>query len=284
MTLVFPSSGFASSVEQKLTEVSIESSETDTGEDRSGGAIGIGVLIGAVLGVIVVASLVGALIYREWSRRQIPIGDVSVVLGAKGHAIPNTNIYVDHVASNQVVDVDTHISEAADINISETKEQFLEDLTASGSLNKISYLDDESIESLSKGITLNSKRIVTDNNENLWEYSVKDIEYECTTASDDDGPLYERTDFPEDMIGFTTKQPMFQRSYSALCAEEAGVPLDVIQEVLTREGRVESDRARVLLAAQEVLNSRNDTTDYRSISEMSAVISTDVTNSSAPSA
>ena len=94
------------------------------------------------------------------------------------------------------------------------------------------------------------------------------------------------TDLAED-VGFTTEQPMFQRSYSALCAEEAGVPLDVIQEVLTREGRVESDRARVLLAAQEVLNSRNGTNDFPQVVDLDLqrrCSDNDLSTISAPSA
>ena len=51
----------------------------------------------------------------------------------------------------------------------------------------------------------------------------------------------------------------FQRSYSALCAEEAGVPIGIIQEVLAEEGRDESGRAKVMSAAQRIWNSRQST-------------------------
>jgi len=54
-------------------------------------------------------------------------------------------------------------------------------------------------------------------------------------------------------------QPVFQRSYSALCADEAGVPIELMQEVLATEGRDESVKPRVLSAAQRIWSSRVDT-------------------------
>ena len=39
-------------------------------------------------------------------------------------------------------------------------------------------------------------------------------------------------------------QPEFQRSYSTLCADEAGVPVEVMQELLGREGRDKSGHVR----------------------------------------
>jgi len=51
-------------------------------------------------------------------------------------------------------------------------------------------------------------------------------------------------------------QTLFRRTYSDICAEEAGVPIEVIQEVLSKEGRDESARPRVLSAAQRIWNSR----------------------------
>ena len=54
-------------------------------------------------------------------------------------------------------------------------------------------------------------------------------------------------------------QPVFQRSYSALCADEAGVPIELMQEVLATEGRDESVKPRVLSAAQRIWSSRLDT-------------------------
>jgi len=51
-------------------------------------------------------------------------------------------------------------------------------------------------------------------------------------------------------------QPVFKRSYSALCADEAGVPIDVMREVLTKDGRDESAKPQVLSAAQRIWNSR----------------------------
>jgi len=47
-------------------------------------------------------------------------------------------------------------------------------------------------------------------------------------------------------------QPVFQRSYSVLCADEAGVPLEVMKEVLAIEGRDESIKPQVLSAAQRI--------------------------------
>ena len=47
-------------------------------------------------------------------------------------------------------------------------------------------------------------------------------------------------------------QPAFQRSYSVLCADEAGVPLEVMKEVLAIEGRDESIKHEVLSAAQRI--------------------------------
>merc|ERR1712166_1080205 len=231
------------------TSIKLDGEET-SGEETGGSGVGFGILIGITLGAIAMASLVGAIAYREWSRRNISVGQVNVVHETKGQFVSNP-LHVDHIA-------EVCLSETSNLDFSESSEQSYDHLILTDSLGAAdSFNDDKAINGSSKEKEPNSTR---------------------------EGIFSAGTDFPEDMIGFTTEQPMFQRSYSALCAEEAGVPLDVIQEVLTREGRVESDRARVLLAAQEVLNSRNDTTDYRSINEMSAVISTDVTNSSAPSA
>jgi len=41
------------------------------------------------------------------------------------------------------------------------------------------------------------------------------------------------------------------RTYSALCADEAGVPIEVVKDILTKEGRDETDKPNVLSAAQE---------------------------------
>jgi len=59
-------------------------------------------------------------------------------------------------------------------------------------------------------------------------------------------------------------QPVFRRSYSALCADEAGVPIEVMREVLNKDGafmrevlnRDESSKPEVLSAAQRIWNSR----------------------------
>jgi len=47
-----------------------------------------------------------------------------------------------------------------------------------------------------------------------------------------------------------------QRSYSTLLADEAGLPLDIMKEALTIEGRDESAKPKVLSAAQRIFNSR----------------------------
>ena len=57
----------------------------------------------------------------------------------------------------------------------------------------------------------------------------------------------------------TETPPVFQRTYSALCAGEAGVPVDIMKEVLAQEGRDETDekaKAKVVSAAQRIWNSR----------------------------
>ena len=51
-------------------------------------------------------------------------------------------------------------------------------------------------------------------------------------------------------------QTLFRRTYSDICAEEAGVPIEVVQEVLSKEGRDESAKPRVLSAAQRIWNLR----------------------------
>jgi len=214
-------------------DIKLDGEET-SGEETGGSGVGFGILIGITLGAIAMASLVGAIAYREWSRRNISVGQVNVVHETKGQFVSNP-LHVDHIA-------EVCLSETSNLDFSESSEQSYDDLILTDSLGAAdSFNDDKAINGSSKEKELNSTR-----------------EGICSAG----------TDFPEDMIGFTTEQPMFQRSYSALCAEEAGVPLDVIQEVLTREGRVESDRARVLLAAQEVLNSRNDTTDYPQVVDL----------------
>ena len=54
----------------------------------------------------------------------------------------------------------------------------------------------------------------------------------------------------------TNPLAVFRRSYSSICAEEAGVPIRVIQEVLARKGRDEPAKARVFSQAQGIFNSR----------------------------
>ena len=47
------------------------------------------------------------------------------------------------------------------------------------------------------------------------------------------------------------------RSYSTLLANETGVPIDIIKEALVEEGRDESDKPKVLSAAQRIFSSRH---------------------------
>jgi len=61
----------------------------------------------------------------------------------------------------------------------------------------------------------------------------------------------------EDMAAVPTdKNPMFARTYSNLCADEAGVPLDVMKEVLSKEGRDEAIKPYVLSTAKEIWSAR----------------------------
>jgi len=61
----------------------------------------------------------------------------------------------------------------------------------------------------------------------------------------------------EDMAAVPTDgHPMFARTYSDLCADEAGVPLDVMKEVLSKEGRDEAIKPYVLSTAKEIWSSR----------------------------
>ena len=147
VTLVFPSRGFATSVEQKLTQVSVDSTNIDTEESHSGGAVGIMILIGSVIGAIAIVSLIGAVAYRQWSRRQIPIGNANVVHRVHGQTIANTDNYVDHVVGHQIADVDAFLSE-----------------TSTDSILARSPV----------GFNSTSKEINADNEENLCAYGIKD--------------------------------------------------------------------------------------------------------------
>ena len=56
---------------------------------------------------------------------------------------------------------------------------------------------------------------------------------------------------PKETVG-----AFLRRSYSTLLADETGVPIDIMQEALAEEGRDESDKPKVLSAAQRIFNSR----------------------------
>ena len=57
----------------------------------------------------------------------------------------------------------------------------------------------------------------------------------------------------------STKPATYSRSYSSLLADEAGVPIDIIREVLATEGRDGAAMPRVLSEAQRIWNWQPDT-------------------------
>ena len=90
-------SGVTTSVTSKL-----ETTEEDS-EEGGGGGMKTEVLIGVILGSIVIASSVGFVVHREWSRRQIPIGDKDMQEGQGQAAHSPAGLpcpYVDQIASN----------------------------------------------------------------------------------------------------------------------------------------------------------------------------------------
>ena len=58
------------------------------------------------------------------------------------------------------------------------------------------------------------------------------------------------------------EQPAFERTYSWECADEIGVPIGVVQEVLTRQGRDRTAKPRVISMAQKIWSSRNLKYEY----------------------
>lgn len=63
---------------------------------------------------------------------------------------------------------------------------------------------------------------------------------------------------PPPQLTMQTGQNVFQRSYSNLLADEAGVPIDVMKEALHQEGRDASKKRTVLSAAERIWNSRKE--------------------------
>ena len=55
-----------------------------------------------------------------------------------------------------------------------------------------------------------------------------------------------------DDVTVESDTPLLQRSYSALCADEAGVPIFFIKEALKAFGRDETAKAEVMSAAQRI--------------------------------
>jgi len=59
-----------------------------------------------------------------------------------------------------------------------------------------------------------------------------------------------------DDVTVESDTPLLQRSYSALCADEAGVPIFFMKEALQSFGRDETVKAEVMSAAQRIWKSR----------------------------
>ena len=206
ITLVFPSSGFATSVEQKLTQVSIDSTEIDAKERGSGGTTGIGILIGAVVGAIAISVLIVGVMYRKLIRRQIPanIDNVNVVQRVQGPTVTDPGIYVDHVAGHQIANMDACLSE--------TNAEFSEQ-SGEHSFDRLSYdspspsfiaIEEPIVASSPMKFDSSSQGMVTGEEEDLWEYDVKDIEYA--------EQLFEGT------------MPVFERSFSDTCDPNNSAP------------------------------------------------------------
>jgi len=91
-------------------------------------------------------------------------------------------------------------------------------------------------------------------------HQVADIDASCLSEmtdsqfdfSEQNSEMFREVSFSEESLCD------LKRSYSALCADEAGVPIEVVQEVLKREGRDESVKAQVLTAAQAIWNLRDE--------------------------
>jgi len=181
-------SGITTSVTSKL-----ESTEDDNQEDTGGSVMETSVLIGMMVGAVAIASVVGLIAYREWSRRQITtcddmLGVPDSPTASKSHTANPLEPYVDHIAGHKVADIDAScLSEMTDSQLN---------------------------------------------------------------FSEQTSELFREVSFSEDEDSFCD----LKRTYSALCADEAGVPIEVVQEVLKREGRDESVRAQVLSAAQTIWN------------------------------
>ena len=159
-----------------------ESTEDDSKEDGSGGSTGIGVLIGMVLGALAIVSLIGVIVYREWSRRQMSIGQV-LVNEDQGRTISNPRLHVDHVADHQVADVDASLSQcstASDLEASElTGDQSFSALTATGSpLTTVGSSDAESSQGLPSGMNMNADGSPAEESMDAWNPATTDFEAE----------------------------------------------------------------------------------------------------------
>ena len=70
-------------------------------------------------------------------------------------------------------------------------------------------------------------------------------------SAEEETPRQKEQRIPEESVSLP-----LQRSYSTLLADEVGLPLDIMKEALTIEGRDESAKPKVLSAAQRIFNSR----------------------------
>ena len=155
-----------------------------------------------ILGAIAIISLVSIIVYREWSRRQIPIGHVHVVDDVQGQTVSNLGLHVDHVAKHQPADADASLSELSETDDLESSEEMFTDLALSGSLATVDSFDDELSEGLSTEMNMTSDGLLDQGDPSSWDDGAKDVAYSVQF--------------------FEGEEPVFTRSASELSTVSSG--------------------------------------------------------------
>jgi len=177
-------------VQPNSVDVSLSEEHSEAAGDGAG--LGIGALIAMILGAIAIISLVSIIVYREWSRRQIPIGHVHVVDDVQGQTVSSPGLHVDHVAKHQPADVDASLSELSETDDLESSEEMFTDLTLSGSLATVDSFDDESSEGLSTGMNSTSDELLDQGDPSSWDHGDKDLAYSVQFFEGED-PVFKRS-------------------------------------------------------------------------------------------
>jgi len=154
-------------VDPELTQMTVEG---NSAEDEGGSETNIAILIGLILGAIVLASLVGLVVYYELRRRKM-IGHMNVPLtNSQDEEGPDPCAYVDHIAEHQVADLDVSLSDSGCESSEQTDNQVLDGSprNSTSSFDGMSHLVE---------IDLSADSQLTDGDLSLWDHDTGDIAF-----------------------------------------------------------------------------------------------------------